>query len=168
MPVDTQTVRDGDPTIQMNGEYRGTVTYTYTDTSDILEKTLRANGLDSWNALLLSDIPVSEEQMRKRNAMEAGQDPDEPLPDDSSGEASNLDILVGKLRAGYAIYDSTDSYRYTNQVDIWRANKGYTWGQIWNQIESHPEYNMTLDEYTNIIDRWTYLDTPGKIATMKD
>jgi len=167
MPVQTTEVRPGDPTVQASGQHRGTVKYTFTDAREF-EVNLRTPDLTSWDAKLISYVAVIEEQVRKRDAEAAGQDPDEPLPDSDVGEASNLDILVGKLRTGYAIQDSTDSYRYTKQVNDWRVGKGFTWTQVRDAILADPSYDMTTEEFQDIFDRWTYLNTPAKITTMQD
>jgi hypothetical protein len=68
--------------------------------------------------------------------------------------------LVGKLRYGYQLGPPEDSYRYTKKVDDWRIGKGHTWTDIKNQIQAVPEYNMTDEEWTDIMDRWNYLNVP--------
>jgi hypothetical protein len=167
MPAIGQQTRTGDPRVQATGQYRGTIDVTFDD-GRIVGINYQAQDLADWNTKEAGASADAEEMLRRNDTQAYSSNEDTDVSDDPVGEATALDTLVGKLRYGYRLGPPEDSYRYTKKVDDWRIGKGHTWTDVKNQIQAVPEYNMTDEEWTDIMDRWNYLNVPARIQIMQD
>ena len=55
-----------------------------------------------------------------------------------------------------------------NLIDDYRINKGWAWSGVHDAIFAEPLYEFTEEEWTNTMDRFTYLDTQSKRKVMND
>ena len=70
MPVQSVDVRDGDPTVQVTGEHRGTVTVTFTD-GRVVDRSLRAPNADAWADLIANIAAKVQQQQSEADANDA-------------------------------------------------------------------------------------------------
>ena len=164
MPVMSTQTRAGDPTVQVTGQARGTVKYIFDD-GFAIELAIRTSTLAEFDPEITARIPEVELSRRKMDSNAVVED---DIADTGNGAASTLDTMVVKLRYAYSQPLPEDSYRNMNQIDNYRINKGWTWTQVHNAIFNVPEYEFTEEEWSNIMDRFSYLDFPAKIQIMID
>lgn len=156
------TVHPGDPTVEVTGEHRGTLYFTFDD-GEVLSSSLQAPDLATWNA----EIPRLEESaLDRKRAIDSEAVVEDPPNDAGNGEASTLDTMVFKLRYAYSRPYPRSCYTNMKQIDDYRISKGWTWGDVHDAIFAEPKYNFTEGEWTNIQDRYTYLNTPANITAM--
>ena len=106
MPIVSIDVRDGDPTVQVSGQHRGTVTATFAD-GRVVNRNLRAAGADDWLAQLAGVSTLIQAETEQRDAQSAVNLDTEIA---AKGEASEAQVAVAYVRQAWEEAKATDGY----------------------------------------------------------
>ena len=161
MPIVSIDVRDGDPTIQANGQHRGTVAATFAD-GRIVERSLRAADADAWNDLIAG---ISAEIQAKQEVQdaEAGVSSDDEIV--AGGEASVEQRAVAYLRAAWGQELARDAYLLFDKFNDFRLARGWNLNQVQTGLMSA---GLTVDEWDEMKAAYQYLAGAGRPAIMND
>jgi len=161
MPVQSIDVRDGDPTQQASGEYRGTVDATMTD-GRLITKNLRAPTLDAWNDKIANVQDEIEAQVSQRDA-EDGISPDDEIT--ANGDASIEQRAVAYLRRAWQEERPRDAFLLFDRFNDFRNQKGWNLNQVQAGLASA---GLGVEEWNDMSAAYQYLSGAGRPSTMND
>ena len=120
MPFISYEVRQGDPSIQPNGEHRGSVDAVFDDGTPASQQ-VRSKDAAGWDAAVASAGPLMENAKTRDDAYEAV-DPDDPV--DQNGYATEEETCIAYIRSAWAERWSYDAGRLYNQINNYVVNNG--------------------------------------------
>jgi len=161
MPVQSVDVRDGDPTIQASGQYRGTVDVTMTD-GRVFTLNIRAASQDEWNDRVTAAAATIQAQVERRDAAEAV-DPEQEVA--ASKEASIAQVAVAYLRGAWEEEQAYNAWLRFARFNNYVTNNGYTWENVQAHLFAA---GLTQEEWDELKAAYQYLSGGGRPAIMAD
>ena len=160
MPVQSVDVRDGDPTIQASGQYRGTVTVTFDD-GRIIERNLRAPDSDAWSDAVANAGLEAQSQMESRDAEDA------VAPE--ADVAANKEAAIAQTCVAYIRQAWQEETAYAAHALYARINTYVTTHSDWNTAHTHLlAEGLEQEEYDQAKAAYQYLSGSGRPATLSD
>lgn len=160
MAVATVDVRDGDPTVQASGQYRGTVDVTLDD-GRVLTLNIRAANLDEWNDKVAAAGATIQEQVELRDADEAVT-PDEDIA--AHKQASIAQTCIAYIRQAWEQEQAYDAWNLYARINTYVTNHS-----DWNTAQTHLiAEGLTQEEYDQAKAAYQYLSGGGRPATMAE
>jgi len=151
-------VIDG-PNIQADGQYRGTVEFTFDDGRRVL-RNVRAPDAAGWSALLLSLEASVLDQVSREDA-EASVDPDQDIT--GVGQANQKQVALAYLRRAYRTGDPWTAYKLFDRFNSYRVSQGWTIGQVQTQLAT---VGLMQDEWNLMAARYSYLSQTNRVTAM--
>ncbi len=161
MPVQSVDVRDGDPTIQVTGEHRGTVTVTFTD-GRVRDVSVRAPDADAWADKIANISAKAQSDQEDQDAAEAVEQDIEIL--NPHKEAGLPKMALAYLRRAQAEEDPYQAYLKFSRFNDYRVNQGWNLNQVQTQLAS---VGLTAEEWQDMRDRYQYLSNAGRVTAME-
>lgn len=161
MPVQSIDVRDGDPTQQASGQYRGTVDVTFVD-GRVFTRNLSAPDLDSWNDMIANYTAIIEAQIAEADAS-SNVNPDEEIV--QVGEGTVKQRAVAYLRDAWNQDNCRDAYLRFDKFNNYRLAQGWNLNQV---VAGLAEAGLTQEEWDEMRDAYSYLNSAGRPAIMND
>lgn len=161
MPIVNSFLHPGDPTIQANGEYRGTVNFEFDD-GRIVQRYVKASDEDTWSAKLLALQALTESDVSNSDANEAADMDVEVLQ--PYKQASVKQMALAYLRKAMEEGDPYRAYLKLNRFNEWRTREGHSLNQVVKALES---VGLEEDEWADMKARFQYLSNAGRVNTMQ-
>ena len=161
MPVQSVDVRDGDPTVQVTGEHRGTVTVTFTD-GRVVDRSIRAPDADAWADKIANISALVQTQQSEADANDAVENDIEIL--NPHKEASLKQMAVAYLRRAQENPDPYQAYLKFSRFNDYRVNQGWNLNQVQAALVAE---GLTEEEWTDMRDRYQYLSNAGRVTAME-
>lgn len=161
MPVINVSLMPGDPTIETNGEYRGTVQVEFDD-GRIISRNMRAPDEDSWSAKMLGVQGAVEAEAQQKDAIEAAENDVEILG--QYREADKRQQALAYLRKAMQIGNPYLAYQKFARFNSWRLSEGYSIPAVKTALAA---VGLEDDEWVDMSDRFQYLSNSARITAMQ-
>lgn len=161
MPITNTYLNAGDPTIEVTGEYRGTVNFEFDD-GRIVTRNLRASDEDAWSALMLRIGDEVEAKQQEQDAEEAAETDVEVL--NRYKQSSVKQMALAYLRNAMSKQDPYVAFLKFSKFNDWRVRQGYNLNQV--QVALMAE-GLTEEEWQEMRDRYSYLSNAGRVSAMQ-
>ena len=161
MPVQSVDVRDGDPTIQADGQHRGLVVVTFTD-GRIVERFVNAADADEWADKIANISARVQEEQSQQDAEEAVENDEEILADYK--EATRNQQAVAYLRRAMEQGDPYIAYLKFSRFNDYRLSQGWNLNQVEAALASE---GLTSEEWQDMRDRFQYLSNAARVTAME-
>ena len=160
MPVLTADVREGDPTIQASGQYRGTVDVVFDDGRE-LTINIRAADQNDWNDKVAAVSATAQARMEASDAA-AAVDPDADVA--ASKEASIAQTCVAYIRQAMSTEQAYDAWLLLDRINTYVTNNG-GWATAKPFLLAE---GLSEDEYDKAAAAYSYLSGAGRPAIMAE
>jgi len=158
MPVQSADVRDGDPTIQSSGQYRGTVDVTMDD-GRVFTISIRAADQDDWNDKVAAASARAQELAEQQDA-EAAVSPDEDVA--ANGEATIAQTCIAYIRQAWNYESAIDAWYLYARINTFVTNNG-GWATAKPFLLAA---GLTEEEYDQAQAAYQYLSGAGRPDTL--
>ena len=159
MPITDTNVIDG-PNVQANGEYRGTLEFTFDD-GRVIKRNVRAPDAAAW-ANLAVDLPAKIERViQEEDAQEAV---NSDLEVQIYKQANKKQLALAYLRRAHSNEDPYRAYLQFSRFNDWRLAQGYDLNQVASALA---DVGMTQDEWDEMLAAYQYLSNAARVTAME-
>lgn len=161
MPITNTYLNAGDPIVEANGQYRGTVNFVFDDGRTVA-RNLRAPDEDAWSALLLNIDDEVEAKQQAQDAEEAAETDVEVL--NPYKQSSVKQMALAYLRNAMSKQDPYVAFLKFSKFNDWRVREGYNLNQVQTALMAE---GLTEEDWQDMRDRYSYLSNAGRVSAMQ-